>query len=104
LIWRDVIDVCEGVTEFVFLGYSLPRDDFLTRAAIRRATAHRSSDEFKCLVVDHDMSDAKFLDFATCFTGFDRNRNWLKWSFGCGEDGLPREIQRRLRKAQLARV
>jgi hypothetical protein len=36
-IWQDVINVCREADEFVFLGYRIGRDDYLTRAAIRRA-------------------------------------------------------------------
>src|SRR5439155_22066705 len=32
-IWQDVLEVCSNAKTFIFLGYSLPQDDYLTRAA-----------------------------------------------------------------------
>jgi hypothetical protein len=55
LIWQDVLAVCRQVSELVFLGYSLPSDDFLTRAAVRYALhANTHGEKVKWLVVDRD--------------------------------------------------
>jgi hypothetical protein len=39
-IWSDVLEVCSRAKEFVFVGYSMPRDDYLTRAAICSSLAN----------------------------------------------------------------
>lgn len=51
LIWRDVIDVCREATEFVFLGYRIGRDDYLTRATIRLAQNSGLNKKIKALAV-----------------------------------------------------
>jgi len=103
-IWQDVIDVCSAATEFVFLGYSLPRDDFLTRAAIRSSIgSQRRAQSIKCLVLDRGFDDAKLLNFLSVFSGFSLDHNHLKWNFGANSPGLDKSIRSRLRAATLPR-
>ena len=95
VIWNDVLEVCRSADEFVFLGYSVPPDDFLTRAAIRFALDERERrrptngrDPIRCLVVTK-FDDSDFNAMSTIVknfwdvfgTGFGQ-RNLLSWTFG----------------------
>lgn len=61
LIWRDVIAVCRQAKQFVFVGYSLPDDDYLTRAALRAALRETPRDDLRCLCVTGGEPDARTL-------------------------------------------
>ena len=86
LIWRDVVDVCADASEFVFLGYALRDDDYLTRAAVRRAILHPRS-RLKYLVVNQPSNGSKAVpphlasQFASVF-GKCEDRHFLPWVFG----------------------
>ncbi|MBM3521879.1 MAG: hypothetical protein FJX57_02890 [Alphaproteobacteria bacterium] len=57
VIWEDAIRTLSEATEFVFLGYSLPPDDFMTRAAIRSALARRTKENpIRCVVIDRSVA------------------------------------------------
>jgi hypothetical protein len=116
LIWRDVVDVCADATEFVFLGYSLLTDDYLTRAAIRRAISRSGKmrgRHVKYLIVskpagawnaksDDDMAPPPHLKsqfervFQVC-----QSRHFLPWVFGQEPTGkrLREEIDRKIEDA-----
>jgi hypothetical protein len=103
-IWQDVLEVCEHARDFVFLGYSLPRDDFLTRAAIRAAMSHnRSSRRLRCLVVDRSFEDSKLLNFLSVFDGQSRERNYLQRQFGSENADLGDEVTEHLARAFVGR-
>jgi hypothetical protein len=101
-IWRDILDVCSGAEEFVFLGYSLENDDFLTRAAIRSAVWKNPNEwrSFRWLIVDltpNVMGNYRnLLEEPLC-----ENRNFLKWSFGTNDSSFTKELENRLQKATL---
>lgn len=104
-IWQDVLHVCGAATEFVFLGYSLASDDFLTRAAIRSARRQRHS-KLRCLIVDREFSERLLGNFQTVFSsGLTKRRNFLAWTFGdAGRRSkehvrLAKEIETRLKEA-----
>ena len=103
-IWQDVLEVCGNATDFVFLGYSLPKDDFLTRAAIRAALLRkRRRERIRCLIVDRSLEDIKLLNFLTVFGGLSADRNYLQWSFGSGDEDdaseLAAEVKRKVSRA-----
>lgn len=99
-IWRDVLEVCGNAKEFVFLGYSLPKDDFLTRAAIRAAIAlRRNRERIRCLVVDRTFEDTKRLNFLSVFDGLSPDRNHLRWSFGSDGSTIAEELTQKLSRA-----
>jgi hypothetical protein len=101
-IWRDVLELCGRAREFVFLGYSLPKDDFLTRAAIRSALqANGCSGDIRCLVVDRSFDDDKFLNFHSVFEGLTRSRNFLEWQFGSDDAALALKLKKKLKGAVL---
>jgi hypothetical protein len=54
VIWRDMATVMSGADEFIFLGYSLPPDDYLTRAALRMALLGGRRKKVRCLVLALD--------------------------------------------------
>ena len=83
LIWSDVVTACSRAKEFVFLGYTLPPDDYLTRAALAKALSNkRAGDDIKCLVIGRDI-DKSFDDFQRSFGGgLDRGRHFRNWTFG----------------------
>lgn len=100
-VWRDVLEVCREASEFVFLGYSLPPDDFLTRAAIRSAFQNRDLGRLRCLVVNNDPKDP-LLSFHGLFqNGLAIDRNFLPWKFGGQDATLQRKIEEKLKKADL---
>ncbi len=87
LVWQDVIAACSGATEFVFLGYTLRPDDYLTRTAIRNALRVAQIEEIKCLVMAHPSDEqAKAIllsNFRSVFgEGVDERRNFLLGDFG----------------------
>jgi hypothetical protein len=91
LIWQDVIDVCRHADEFVFLGYSVPPDDFLTRAAIRCAISEPKNEDRKtkrCLVVtklardDKKAQAAVITNFRTVFGNSFEKKNLLRRTIG----------------------
>ena len=86
-VWQDVIQVCSGAREFVFLGYNLRPDDYLTRAAIRNALRVAQCDDVKCLVVDRGSDErsraALLANFQSVFgETLDEKRNFLFGDFG----------------------
>jgi hypothetical protein len=102
IIWQDVLKVCREAGEFIFLGYSLPKDDFLTRAAIRSAIrSKKEKNGIKCLVVDNSFDEVKLLNFQSVFEGFTRKNNYHNWTFGCGKTSLVDEVKEKLREAIL---
>jgi hypothetical protein len=104
-IWQDVLEICGKAREFVFLGYSLPRDDFLTRAAIRSAIQANDRDqELKCLVVDKSFDDAKFINFESVFEGLTRNRNFFQWEFGQDDPQFAAKLKKKLKDALILRA
>jgi hypothetical protein len=103
-IWRDVLAVCREATEFVFLGYSLPQDDFLTRAAIRSAIRAKSRQAIRCLVVGRVFDHDRCKSFRSVFDeGIEPERNHLPWIFGSRRSSLAAEIKARLPKAVITR-
>lgn len=99
-IWQDVLEVCRNAKDFVFLGYSLPKDDFLTRAAIRAAiTQSRTRKQTRCLVVDLSLDNSKLLNFLSVFEGFSHDRNYLKWEFGSDDEALADCVRKKLNRA-----
>lgn len=95
-IWQDVLEVCTHADEFVFLGYALPPDDFLTRAALRSAL-DRNRKRVRCLVVDAKPPTATF---QSVFTGFSA-ANEMEWRFGAMDTSLPKRIAAQLRHAHV---
>ena len=99
-IWQDVLAVCENASDFIFLGYSLPKDDFLTRAAIRAAISRqRSGRQIRCLIVDRWLEDSKLLNFLSVFGGLSPDRNYLQWEFGSDDEVLAEKVKQKLRRA-----
>ncbi len=97
-IWRDVLEVCSRATEFVFLGYSLPADDYLTRAAICSSLTSQASEPTKCLVVGLD--ERVLENFKGVFgAGIQSDKHFLHWRFGCNKPGLAESIEKRLKRA-----
>jgi hypothetical protein len=96
LIWQDVIDKCRHADEFIFLGYSLPPDDFLTRAAIRCALDERKSTAEKkgrkapirCLILakaelnKRQVEERVIHDFGGVFPKALSSKNVLTWTIG----------------------
>lgn len=112
-IWEDVLAVCAAATEFVFLGYSLVPDDYLTRAAIRSALRAGGRDKIRCLVVSRTFDEARSKAFRSVFEdrvtaregrlpGLTAERNHLAWEFGSGRQGLAEAIDRHLKDATIA--
>jgi hypothetical protein len=98
-IWQDVLEVCRNARDFIFLGYSLPKDDFLTRAAIRAAISKNRVRDVRCLVVDRALDDMKRLNFMSVFGALSPDRNHLKWDFGCGKRSLRDQLEEKLEGA-----
>ncbi len=99
-VWRDVLEVCRGAREFVLLGYSLPPDDFLTRAALRSALRQTSFKDLRCLIVGKTC-DA-LANAQTVFReGLSRRRNLLEFTFGSDDRSLAQKIRTRLPWARI---
>ena len=96
-IWRDVLEICAGAREFVFLGYSLPPDDYLTRAAV--ISAQRRSHGVKCVVVTQGVGDSLLRSLRSAFGAELDGRNFLGWSFGSGDESLPDALDDQLRRS-----
>ena len=106
-IWQDILEVCSSAKEFVFLGYSLPQDDYLTRAAIRNALRNNPrSDELRCLIVNKNHTDEKLRsNYTSVFKGrLDPESNYLQWSFGNESKDVAARIEGQLEKASLRGV
>jgi hypothetical protein len=101
LIWQDVIDVCSNADEFVFLGYSLPSDDFWTRAAIRMALANRGPKKARAMLVSRSWNPILERNYRSVFgEGFEESRNFLAWNFGDNEGrDLGYELEQRMKRA-----
>jgi hypothetical protein len=100
-VWKDVLEVCREAAEFVFLGYSLPPDDYLTRAAIRSARRARTPREIRCLIVNLDF-DAVSRTFRSVFTKeLSAEKNHLEWTFGCDKPELAEMIEKKLKAATI---
>jgi hypothetical protein len=99
VIWRDVATVMSGAEEFVFLGYSLPPDDYLTRAALRMALLRGRGKKVRCLVLTLD-ADSVLKNFQSVFgeKGFLPERNVMLCDFGKrhGAAGGVREMEAQL--------
>jgi hypothetical protein len=111
LIWSDVIDVCRHAEEFVFLGYRLPKDDFLTRAAIRCSQAesrqrNQSGGSVRYIaVLKLDADDALPSEQETSFKevfGTADTRNFLNHTFGDFSPTKPKQSLIRTIEQQLA--
>lgn len=102
-IWQDILEVCSNAKQFVFLGYSLPQDDYLTRAAIRNALQNNPRSKLCCLIVNSDPTNPKLhSNYESVFRGeLDPQMNYLDWSFGSGKKGAVAEIEAQLAKAFL---
>jgi len=101
-IWQDVVSVCRQARDFVFLGYSLPRDDFLTRAAIRSAL-HDSErrKHVRCLLVDLTFDD-KRANFESVFgQGLSHRHHFLKWRFGTRDPSFGEKLEAALENAHV---
>jgi hypothetical protein len=112
LIWSDVIDICRHAAQFFFLGYSLPPDDFLTKAAIRCALDERKkkrekslhSERLRCLTVTrfdgHSTEPPQQIvnNMRDVFGGVSAN-HFLDWTFGNDNEDLFSEIVKALRSA-----
>lgn len=103
-VWQDVIQVCEEAREFVFLGYSLPIDDYLTKAVLRRALNPRRKGKVTVLVVLREgTTPATIANFRTIFGSAFGERNVFPCQFGIpnADASLGEEINRRLSRASL---
>jgi hypothetical protein len=102
-IWQDIMEVCSNAKQFVFLGYSLPQDDYLTRAAIRNALRKNPRHRLRCLVVNRDHTDQMLhANYASIFkSALDPEINYLHWKFGDKRKDIADLIQRQLEKAVL---
>jgi hypothetical protein len=97
-IWSDVLEVCSKAREFLFLGYSLPPDDYLTRAAICSSLTAPESEPAKCLVVGYD--PGALANFKRAFgDSLTSEKNFLQWEFGSGKADLARHIEVKLKRA-----
>jgi hypothetical protein len=105
-IWQDIMEVCSNAKQFVFLGYSLPQDDYLTRAAIRNALRNNPRHRLRCLVVDKDHTDKMLhANYASIFKGaLDPEINYLHWQFGSKRKDPADLIGSQLEKALLKRA
>lgn len=100
-VWQDVLKVCRDAKEFIFLGYSLPPDDFLTRAAIRSAISTKEVTKLRCLVVGK--SDNVLANAQTIFQkGLHRDRNFLQFTFGSDDPSLAKQIRSKLPGAKIS--
>jgi hypothetical protein len=82
-IWQDVLQVSTYADEFVFLGYSLPSDDFLTRAAIRRSLDRNGRvRSVKTVLIAKACDDAVSRRFISVFPEFHTDKDYLQWTFG----------------------
>jgi len=102
-IWQDILEICSNAKQFVFLGYSLPQDDYLTRAAIRNALQNNPRSKLRCLIVNRDHTDQRLhSNYASVFrNALDPEMNYLHWTFGSGRKGAAAEIEAQLEKALL---
>lgn len=101
-IWQDVLEVCRNAQDFIFLGYSLPRDDFLTRAAIRAAiSSRREGERLRCMAISRSFDNEKLLNFMSVFDGISSKRNFLPWKFGNDKGSLGDEVESKLHKASV---
>jgi hypothetical protein len=106
-IWQDVLDISRRAREFIFLGYSLPKDDLLTRAALRAALKESRKERgwhesLRCLIVDKSFDSAKEENFRSVFgNSLSKGRNALEWTFGSDDRKLANRIEGMLRNATL---
>jgi len=102
LIWRDTLRVCTTASQFVFLGYALPPDDFLTRAAIRRSLhARKPTVNMQCLIVSRYLDD--IANYQELFGGALTAQNHFNWTFGGGSSAAIGELfGRKLKQASVA--
>lgn len=106
-IWQDVLEVCSEAKTFIFLGYSLPQDDYLTRAAIRSALRNTPPEEIRCLLFGRALDRATLDRFRSVFstatskTGFSKQRNFRKWTFGSDKPGFNKLFTNALQGAQI---
>lgn len=100
-IWQDVIEACSTAKQFVFLGYSLPKDDYLTRAAIRNALRNNPIKQLRCLIVDRTPTDQGLqANFSSVFqNALNQEDNYFPWQFGNKRKEGARHIQQQLNKA-----
>jgi hypothetical protein len=97
-----VLQVCSKAYEFVFLGYSMPKDDLLTRAAIRRALkGNVDRGTLACAICDRSFDAAKLLNFQSVFGDGLTRRNYLEATFGQEKKTLGAKLQTFLSQARL---
>ncbi|TAH37182.1 MAG: hypothetical protein EYC70_09385 [Planctomycetota bacterium] len=102
LIWQDVIRACREAHEFVFLGYSLPIDDYLTRAALRAAIQSHARRRLRCLVVNKHLSPELLANYRSVLgPGMDEQRNFLACDFTRAGADLREAIATRLAAAHV---
>jgi len=117
LIWSDVIEVCKQANEFVFLGYSLPTDDYFTRAALRKSLNERKPDSVRCLIVNRDVTrpNPKARNFVQRLTSYEQlmqnytsvfgpleARNFLKCDFSDDDESFEEKLKDAISKAVIA--
>ena len=97
------MEVCSRAKQFIFLGYSLPQDDYLTKAAIRNALTNNPRQKLRCLVVNRDHTDRVLQsNYSDVFkNALDPEVNFLHWKFGDKRTDIADMIQRQLEKAVL---
>lgn len=98
LIWQDVIDVCRDAEQFIFLGYSLPTDDFLTKAAIGGALSQKRDRRVKFLAVGMDGGVLRNY-FELFGNAVSLKKNFVPWEFGSSNRHLSRAISAKIDKA-----
>jgi hypothetical protein len=102
LIWQDVIRAATGAHEFVFLGYSAPPDDYLTRAAIRCALRNSRHGAIRALAVGRSMPPAMLANFVEIFgKGFTCQKNFLACDFAKPPRTLPAKVENALSAATI---
>lgn len=99
LIWADIISVCRSAREFVFLGYRMPDDDFLTAAALRSAIQRKRT---RCLVVNRSWENV-YSSFESVYGAkkLVESRHFLRWTFGNADPTLYKQINLRISRANV---
>ena len=79
LIWADIEEVCRDASEFVFVGYAMAPDDFLTLGALAKSLEQRRQ---KPRWLSIGRADNTFEEnFGRCFGSVDRRRNLIDVTF-----------------------
>lgn len=104
-VWEDVIDATRQADDLIFLGYAMPKDDFLTRAAISAALHDRDwrHSPLRCLVVDLRLDRSREGDLRRLFGGyFSQERNYMRWRFGTARSDFANKLGQKLERALAA--